>query len=246
MQIGLVPNTEFLKGTVELSRFGEIVVDAKCHQCARHLRRRRRDDRALQADHHRHWRGRQSGALGLRLPYPDTCCGRLKKAVPPSRSPGPPRSAQNRSGGRCSWARGRLQTPSSSCSVGDMYWIRPRSTAGCAALGGKQHQRPGRERAGAQQPTGVGGVGQRVLALGCIHQASATMAMGANSRVSGSGLRWRPAAGLAHEPLQPEGDSQHQRDPGRVPQLPGQPQHASRWRSRWPPCAARKRSCSTR
>jgi alkyl hydroperoxide reductase subunit F len=26
-----VPNTEFLKGTVELSRFGEIVVDAKCH-----------------------------------------------------------------------------------------------------------------------------------------------------------------------------------------------------------------------
>jgi len=31
VQIGLVPNTEFLKGTVELSRFGEIVVDAKCH-----------------------------------------------------------------------------------------------------------------------------------------------------------------------------------------------------------------------
>jgi alkyl hydroperoxide reductase subunit F len=28
VQIGLVPNTEFLKGTVELSRFGEIVVDA--------------------------------------------------------------------------------------------------------------------------------------------------------------------------------------------------------------------------
>jgi alkyl hydroperoxide reductase subunit F len=31
VQIGLVPNTEFLKGTVELSRFGEIVVDDKCH-----------------------------------------------------------------------------------------------------------------------------------------------------------------------------------------------------------------------
>jgi len=31
VQIGLVPNTEFLKGTVELSQFGEIVVDAKCH-----------------------------------------------------------------------------------------------------------------------------------------------------------------------------------------------------------------------
>lgn len=31
VQIGLVPNTEFLKGTLELSKFGEIVVDAKCH-----------------------------------------------------------------------------------------------------------------------------------------------------------------------------------------------------------------------
>ena len=31
VQIGLVPNTEFLKGTVELSRFGEIIIDDKCH-----------------------------------------------------------------------------------------------------------------------------------------------------------------------------------------------------------------------
>jgi NADH-dependent peroxiredoxin subunit F len=31
VQIGLVPNTEWLKGTVELSRFGEIEVDAKGH-----------------------------------------------------------------------------------------------------------------------------------------------------------------------------------------------------------------------
>ena len=29
VQIGLVPNTEFLRGTVELSKFGEIIVDAK-------------------------------------------------------------------------------------------------------------------------------------------------------------------------------------------------------------------------
>ena len=29
VQIGLLPNTDFLKGTVELSRFGEIIVDAK-------------------------------------------------------------------------------------------------------------------------------------------------------------------------------------------------------------------------
>ena len=31
VQIGLVPNTEFLKDTVELTKFGEIVVDAKGH-----------------------------------------------------------------------------------------------------------------------------------------------------------------------------------------------------------------------
>ncbi|MES2089978.1 MAG: alkyl hydroperoxide reductase subunit F [Pseudomonadota bacterium] len=31
VQIGLVPNTEFLRGTIELSKFGEIIVDAKGH-----------------------------------------------------------------------------------------------------------------------------------------------------------------------------------------------------------------------
>ena len=31
VQIGLVPNTEWLKGTLELSKHGEIVVDAKGH-----------------------------------------------------------------------------------------------------------------------------------------------------------------------------------------------------------------------
>ncbi|TBO27911.1 alkyl hydroperoxide reductase subunit F [Aquabacterium lacunae] len=31
VQIGLVPNTEWLKGTVELSKFGEIIIDAKGH-----------------------------------------------------------------------------------------------------------------------------------------------------------------------------------------------------------------------
>jgi len=30
VQIGLVPNTEWLKGTLELSKYGEIVIDAKC------------------------------------------------------------------------------------------------------------------------------------------------------------------------------------------------------------------------
>ena len=31
VQIGLLPNTEFLKETLELNRFGEIIVDAGCH-----------------------------------------------------------------------------------------------------------------------------------------------------------------------------------------------------------------------
>jgi alkyl hydroperoxide reductase subunit F len=30
VQIGLVPNTEWLRGTVELSKFGEILIDDKC------------------------------------------------------------------------------------------------------------------------------------------------------------------------------------------------------------------------
>jgi NADH-dependent peroxiredoxin subunit F len=30
VQIGLVPNTEFLRGTLELSKYGEIVIDSKC------------------------------------------------------------------------------------------------------------------------------------------------------------------------------------------------------------------------
>jgi alkyl hydroperoxide reductase subunit F len=31
VQIGLVPNTEWLKGTVELTKFGEVIVDARAH-----------------------------------------------------------------------------------------------------------------------------------------------------------------------------------------------------------------------
>ena len=30
VQIGLVPNTEFLNGAVEWSKYGEIIIDAKC------------------------------------------------------------------------------------------------------------------------------------------------------------------------------------------------------------------------
>jgi alkyl hydroperoxide reductase subunit F len=31
VQIGLLPNTDFLKGVVELTRFGEVIIDAKGH-----------------------------------------------------------------------------------------------------------------------------------------------------------------------------------------------------------------------
>ena len=31
VQIGLVPNTDFLKGTLELSRYGEVIIDERCH-----------------------------------------------------------------------------------------------------------------------------------------------------------------------------------------------------------------------
>ena len=34
VQIGLLPNTDFLKGTLNLTRFGEIEVDARCHTSA--------------------------------------------------------------------------------------------------------------------------------------------------------------------------------------------------------------------
>jgi alkyl hydroperoxide reductase subunit F len=30
VQIGLVPNTEWLRGTVELSKYGEIIIDDRC------------------------------------------------------------------------------------------------------------------------------------------------------------------------------------------------------------------------
>ncbi|MCK7501589.1 MAG: hypothetical protein MZW92_74895 [Comamonadaceae bacterium] len=66
-----VPNTEWLKGTLELSRYGEIVIDAHgATSAARRVRRRRRDHGAVQADRHRRGRGREGGAVGLRPPDP--------------------------------------------------------------------------------------------------------------------------------------------------------------------------------
>ncbi|CAN0251594.1 unnamed protein product, partial [Chrysoparadoxa australica] len=31
VQIGLVPNSQFMKGTVDMTQYGEIIVDTKCH-----------------------------------------------------------------------------------------------------------------------------------------------------------------------------------------------------------------------
>jgi alkyl hydroperoxide reductase subunit F len=60
VQIGLVPNTDWLQGTLELSRHGEIVVDARGPDLAAgRVCRRRRDHGAVQADRHRGGRGRQ-------------------------------------------------------------------------------------------------------------------------------------------------------------------------------------------
>jgi alkyl hydroperoxide reductase subunit F len=63
VQIGLVPNTEFLKGTVELSASARSSsTPSATPACPASLRRGGRDHRALQADHHRHGRRCQGGA----------------------------------------------------------------------------------------------------------------------------------------------------------------------------------------
>ena len=70
VQIGLLPNTDWLKGTLALSPRGEIEVDARvARPRCRGVCRRRRDHRAIQADHHRHGRRCQNGgAERVRLP----------------------------------------------------------------------------------------------------------------------------------------------------------------------------------
>ena len=69
VQIGLVPNTEWLKGAVKLTGRGEIEVDSRGETSRLwRVRRRRRDDHAVQADRHRHGRRRDGRPLRLRLP----------------------------------------------------------------------------------------------------------------------------------------------------------------------------------
>ena len=69
VQIGLLPNTEWLRGTVELSPRGEIVVDDRgAHLGARRVRRRRLHHRAVQADRDRHGSRVDRGAERLRPP----------------------------------------------------------------------------------------------------------------------------------------------------------------------------------
>ncbi len=63
MQIGLVPNTEWLKGTIELTRHGEIVVDAHgATSVPGVFAAGDVDDGAVQADRHRGRRRREGGA----------------------------------------------------------------------------------------------------------------------------------------------------------------------------------------
>ena len=64
VQIGLVPNTEWLKGTVALSRRGEIEVDARGQTSVPGVFAAGDvHHRAVQADRHRHGRGREGGAV---------------------------------------------------------------------------------------------------------------------------------------------------------------------------------------
>ena len=71
VQIGLLPNTDWLRGSVELSPRGEIVIDDRGADVdARRVRRRRLHDRALQADRDRHGRRLDRGPERVRPPDP--------------------------------------------------------------------------------------------------------------------------------------------------------------------------------
>ena len=69
VQIGLVPNSEWLKGALELSRHGEIVVDNGGQTSLPGVfAAGDSDDGAVQADHHRDRRRREGGTGGVRPP----------------------------------------------------------------------------------------------------------------------------------------------------------------------------------
>ena len=79
VQIGLLPNTDFLKGTVELSQFRrDRGRPPGADHRPRRLRRWRRHHGALQANHHRHRRRRQGGPGCVRTPHAQRSgCGRV-------------------------------------------------------------------------------------------------------------------------------------------------------------------------
>ena len=116
VQIGLVPNTDWLKGTVKLSPRGEVEVDARGADLrARRVRRRRLHHRALQAD--RHCRGRRGQGVLERLR--------------PSDSLAPV-------GGRLTaWRRLRIRARRLSAGVVVVHVVRPRraDTCCCAPTG---------------------------------------------------------------------------------------------------------------
>ncbi len=101
-----LPNTEWLKGAIDLSPRGEIEIDARGADLrSRRVRRRRRHDRALQADRHRHGRRRQGGAFGLRLPDPHARdfrgCVNFRAAAGTTGGGGRPPCAPDRAGASC-------------------------------------------------------------------------------------------------------------------------------------------------
>ena len=88
VQIGLLPNTEWLKGTVELSPRGEIVVDdSRPDLGPRRVRRRRLHHRAVQADRDRDGRRLEGGAERLRPPDPHAAVRRRVGVVSGSGAP---------------------------------------------------------------------------------------------------------------------------------------------------------------
>jgi hypothetical protein len=82
VQIGLLPNTEWLKGTRRaVAARRDRGRRARPDLAAGRVRRRRRDHRALQADRHRDGRGRQGRALWrLRPPDPLVKLASIKEA----------------------------------------------------------------------------------------------------------------------------------------------------------------------
>ena len=156
VQIGLLPNTELAEGTRNLSKFGEIVVDAKAKPGSAGRLRQPATARPCPCKQIIIATGEGAKAApAASTTFPDTRCGRLKGCPPRDRQARPDQRKTIR---RARPAACRPRRPSSSCRAGDMYWIRPKVDSGDApAPGGKQHQRPAGQRATVPSSQPVGG-----------------------------------------------------------------------------------------